>query len=208
MRKFRRLKAFAAQRDLLYHCHAPSDIYVYSRDMRYRYAFARWWSDEGPLILWVGLNPGTGDTEKRRRPTLERCIGWSHKWGAAGLMFANLFAARHKKPGALRDTLNPVGPHNDAALATLSKMADRTIVAWGNSGRLHGRAAEVVRLLSGPHCLGVTAAGQPRHPLYAPAATSAVPWPVAKGTPNNALHLTAAAHRPFRVQSSVRRRGR
>ena len=47
--------------------------YLSSHKMEYRYAFGRWW---GPKDLctsdvWVLLNPATGDTELRRRPTLE-----------------------------------------------------------------------------------------------------------------------------------------
>src|SRR5260370_14588062 len=110
------LKQFAARHALLYRSDTSaeglSDIYVLSRDRRYRYAFARCWCAEGPLVLWVGINPGKGDTEQRRRPTLERCINWSRSWGAAGLIFANLFAARHNKPNALRVTSAPVGRHN------------------------------------------------------------------------------------------------
>src|SRR5438105_1249793 len=178
------LKAFAAERGLLHENHSPpgeiSDSYVYSSDMRYRYAFARWWDADGPLILWVGINPGKGDTELRRRPTLERCIRWSRSWGAAGLMFANLFAARHNKPKGLRGMTDPVGPHNDAALVAMSAVAGRTVAAWGGGGGLHDRAAAVAELLSNPLCLGVTASGQPRHPLYVSSRTSAVPWPVAR----------------------------
>ena len=46
--------------------------YLYSPDMTYRCAFGRWW-DEPDLAtsdVWVLLNPATGDTEQRRRPTL------------------------------------------------------------------------------------------------------------------------------------------
>lgn len=175
------LKKFAGQHDLLYRRDAshdgPADSYVYSHDMQYRYAFARWWGGKGSLVLWVMLNPAKGDTEQRRRPTLERCIGWSKSWGAAGLMIANLFAARHNKPAELRDTPNPIGPHNDAVLAAMSAIANRTVVAWGNRGQLHGRAAEVVQLLSRPVCLGVTTTGQPRHPLYVPGDTAVERWP-------------------------------
>ncbi len=53
------------------------EIYLYSHDMQYRYAFARWWTAEGPFVLWVGLNPATGDTEQKERPTLSRCIARS-----------------------------------------------------------------------------------------------------------------------------------
>ena len=64
------LEAFAVQHDLLYQRDGMADRYVYSRDLGYRYAFARYWNEEGSLILWVGVNPAKGDTEKRRRPNI------------------------------------------------------------------------------------------------------------------------------------------
>ncbi len=93
-------------------------------------------------------------------------------------MFANLFAARHNKPDGLRGTLDPIGPHNDAALVVMSAIADRTVAAWGDKGLLQRRSAEVVRLLTRPVCLGATGKGQPRHPLYVRGNTLVEPWPV------------------------------
>jgi hypothetical protein len=178
--KIAALEEFATRHDLRYECDAPAmptNIYVYSRDKQYRYAFARLWGGEGPVVLWVGVNPGKGDTEDRRRPTLDRCIEWSKSWwGAAGLMFGNLFAARHNTPKALRDSPHVIGQHNDAALTTMIAIADRTVVAWGNAGRLWGRATEVDALFSQSFCLGVTAAGEPRHPLYVPRDTPPERW--------------------------------
>jgi len=180
MEQFPLLTAFAAERSLLYESGSPppgiSDFYVYSPDMQYRYAFARQWDVGKPLVLWVGVNPGKGDTEERHRPTLERCIRWSKEWGAGGLMYGNLFAARHNKPSGLREFEDRVGPHNDDALKVLSKAAWRTVAAWGGSGPLGDRPKEVARLLINPVCLGLTASGQPRHPLYVRGDTVAVPW--------------------------------
>jgi hypothetical protein len=144
--------------------------------MAYRYAFARWWNADGPLVLWIGINPGMGDTENRRRPTLERCIAWSQSWGAGGLAFANLFAARANKPRGLLQVPEPIGPHNDAALVALGKVAWRTVAAWGGHGRLLERGRAVAPLLVSPVCLGITASGQPRHPLYVAGDTPVVPW--------------------------------
>jgi hypothetical protein len=175
------LEEIAAQHDLLYLSgKSPDDrpeVYLYSRDKKYRYAFARWWR-EGSLVLWVLLNPTTRDTEGGRRRTLHRCVKWSQDWGGAGLVIANLFAFRHNDPDALRGIPDPVGPCNDAVLTALSKSAERTIVAWGQKGQQQSRAAKVGSRLTKPLCLGVTATGQPRHPLYVLGNTSVEPWPV------------------------------
>jgi hypothetical protein len=153
--------------------------YLYSKDMRYRYAFARWWGpqDLRTATLWVLLNPATGDTELRRRPTLERCIVWSRSWGSTGLVILNLFAYRATKPKALREVEDPVGPCNDQVLDALSGSAPRTLVAWGSHGSLHRRSTAVMETLHNPMCLGVTRRGEPRHPLYVASSTLAQPWP-------------------------------
>jgi len=152
--------------------------YLYSLDMVYRYAFGRWWGgpDLATTDVWVLLNPATGDTEKRRRPTLEKCIARSRSAGRSGLVIVNLFAYRHTDPQALRQATHPVGPANDATLRLLTAKAPQTIAAWGSHGKLHGRSRSVTPLLDRPLCLGITLHGEPKHPLYVPTAAELVPW--------------------------------
>jgi len=153
--------------------------YAYSPDMAYRYAFGRWWgaTDLAEADVWVLLNPATGDTERRRRPTLDRIVARSRADGKAGVVVVNLFAHRHTDPKALRATAHPVGEANDDALRLLTGRGARTIAAWGAGGRLHGRSAQVAAVLKEPLCLGTTRRGEPRHPLYVPASTPLVEWP-------------------------------
>jgi hypothetical protein len=162
--------------------------YLYSSDMAFRYAFGRWWEDVdlATTTVWVLLNPATGDTEKRPRPTLGRCIARSRQLGATGLLIVNLFAFRHTDPRILRFADNPVGPANDEVLRAFTRAAARTVVAWGSHGTLHGRSTEVGPLLSEPLCLGTTKHGEPRHPLYVPADAELVPW-----VPGGSLRTTA-----------------
>jgi hypothetical protein len=152
--------------------------YLYSQDMVFRYAFARWWGppDLASADVWVMLNPATGDTEKRARPTLSRCMARSQAAGRSGLLILNLFAWRHTDPKLLKTTPDPVGPANDDVLQSLTRVAARTIVAWGAGGRLNGRSRAVAPLLTQPVCLGTTRAGEPRHPLYVPAGAKLVAW--------------------------------
>ena len=155
-----------------------AERYLYSPDMAYRYAFGRWWGEPDPATtdVWVLLNPATGDTEKRRRPTLEKCIVRSRSADRSGLVIVNLFAYRHTDPKALRQAEDPVGPANDATLRLLTAAAPRTIAAWGSHGKLNGRSRAVATLLDRPLCLGTTLHREPRHPLYAPSAAELVPW--------------------------------
>ena len=172
------LKQFAAERGLCFCPDTPasgvSDVSIYSPDMRYRYAFARWGADQGPLDRGSGSTQGsaTPSSVGDRRSTPHHLVAYV---GVGRVDFPKLFAARTKGTAELRDDPNPtdltdlIGPHNDAALAALSQVAARTIVAWGNRGLLQGRAAKVAPLIVTQSTLAVWGSqrqGQPRHPLY------------------------------------------
>lgn len=152
--------------------------YLFSPGLDFRYAFGRWWDgdDLATTAIWVLLDPATGDTERRPRPTLDRCIARSWDIGATGLVIVNLFAFRHTDPKQLRTAQDAVGPANDAALRELTSAGLETIAAWGAHGRLNGRSRAVAPLLSQPMCLGTTNHGEPRHPLYVSADARLVPW--------------------------------
>ncbi|WP_346619568.1 DUF1643 domain-containing protein [Blastococcus montanus] len=162
-----------------------SERYLYSADMGYRYGFGRWWGhpDVATTDVWVLLNPATGDTERRRRPTLDRCIAHSRTVGRTGVVVVNIFALRHTDPKVLRRAGDPVGSANDDALRLFTAAAPRTIAAWGAGGAFHARSRVVAPLLDQPLCLGTTAGGEPRHPLYVPSDAELRPWtaPVGPG---------------------------
>lgn len=60
---------------------------LFSRDNAYRYAFARWWGepDLSRSVVWVMLNPSSRETNRTRRPTLDRVIARSKAWGLLAL---------------------------------------------------------------------------------------------------------------------------
>ena len=69
----------------------------------------------------------------------------------------------------LRHATDPVGQANDRYLVDAADCAQTVVVAWGGRGALMDRGEVVLDLLAGRgdiHCLGLTQAGQPRHPLY------------------------------------------
>ena len=61
---------------------------------------------------------------------------------------------------------DPVGPNNDRHLVNLAHGADVIVAAWGNDGTYRERDRFVRELLPRLHCLALTKAGQPSHPLY------------------------------------------
>lgn len=166
------------------HCFVYSHTEATTRLPTSRYAYSLTWAEDRPCLLWIMLNPGTGETDGRRRNTFERCKAWSRELGFGGLLFGNVFAFRTK---SARDLLNlslPPDPVNEHALQVLTRLATRTVVAWGNHGAKSDRAQSLGSLLSNPVCFGLTKAGHPRHPLYVPSNTPLVPW--GSATPSRA----------------------
>jgi hypothetical protein len=140
---------------------------VLSSDQTRRYLLTRRW-DDGPLMAWIMLNPSTADA-RTDDATITRCVRRARRLGAfGGIAVVNLFSLRATAPRELRRCPDPVGPANDSFIIRTCRTAVLVVVAWGAHGAYLRRGAEVTALLarSGiqPFCLGVTAAGHPRHP--------------------------------------------
>jgi hypothetical protein len=164
---------------------APDGWATYSLDQRYRYTLGRVFGDVidggGPAVLFVMLNPSTA-TATELDPTVRRCVGFARSWGARRLVVVNLFALRSTDPRALDSEADPIGPHNDAAIAEQVAAADIIVAAWGASypKRQRWRPVDVYQLLAAGgksvECLGTTGAGEPRHPLYLASASPRRPY--------------------------------
>ena len=164
-----------------------SDVYrraTYSDDEQYRYALEIRWVESTsaytPLMV-IGLNPSTA-TEAKDDPTIRRCVGFSKSWGFGGLVMTNLFAFRSTDPKRLLTQSDPIGFENDIAYIAACLVSGPTVLAaWGSiHSRFKGRAAVVVHELElmgmDVVCLGVTANGSPRHPLYVPKDVCPIEW--------------------------------
>jgi hypothetical protein len=141
---------------------------VLSPDGQYRYLLTRECA-AGPGIIFIMLNPSTADA-MADDPTIRRCIRFAVRENAGRLVVVNLFALRATDPRELARHADPVGPRNDEFIRMHCLPGVQVVAAWGNGGSLHGRDAEVTAMLSAAGasltCLGVTGAGQPKHPLY------------------------------------------
>ncbi len=142
----------------------------------YRYLLGRRIGDGQRTALFVMLNPSTADAQVDD-PTIRRCVSFTRREACGVLEVVNLFAYRATDPAALRLADDPVGPANDHFIADAAARAALVVVAWGAvHRRLAPRAGEVGTVIRtrlpahgrrGPFCLGITANGSPRHPLYA-----------------------------------------
>jgi hypothetical protein len=136
----------------------------------YRYSLTREWEGGTDLrILWVMLNPSTADA-KEDDPTIRKIVKFSKAWGFGSLEVVNLFALRATDPNELTGVTDPVGPENDWHISEALGRKDGLVAAWGASYpiRLSLRPHRVGKMLraDGAKVLGLTRAGDPRHPLY------------------------------------------
>lgn len=153
-----------------------------SDDGRYRWTLSRTWDRTLPRLGWVMCNPSTADAHFDD-PTVRRCIGFARRDGYGGIDVVNLFAWRtahvYELIDADRRGDDIVGePKN--RWPTRNLHVHRVVAAWG-AGPVNrwpdrvGRVANVVPE-RGWWCLGRTANGQPRHPLYVRASQPLERW--------------------------------
>ncbi|WP_415398704.1 DUF1643 domain-containing protein [Synechococcus sp. W4D4] len=142
---------------------------------RYRWWLERQWQPRAPRLLFIGLNPSRADGQ-RDDPTLRRLIGFAQAWGYGALEVLNLFSRISATPAVLRRSADPIGSQTDQWLqqrlrALTPAPGSAVWLGWGNGGQWRGRAQAVLPVLLEQDvpllALGLTASGQPRHPLYA-----------------------------------------
>lgn len=142
---------------------------------RYRYVLWRqWhWDELGQHCMFIGLNPSTADALKDD-PTLRRCIRFARAWGCAGLYMLNLYAFRATNPADMVSAADPRGSCNLRTFEHYRNRCGLIVAAWGSLAvryrprvRWASTITAVQAVLDKPmHCLGCTADGSPRHPLY------------------------------------------
>jgi hypothetical protein len=140
---------------------------------QYRYGLTRIWDYHPRIMHIIMLNPSTADAEVDD-PTIRRCIGFAQRENYGGIQVSNLFAFRATSPADMKAAIDPVGPANDSVLEASLKWSKQrglpVLCAWGAHGsflmrddwlknKAHEIGADLVHL-------GLTKAGQPKHPLY------------------------------------------
>jgi hypothetical protein len=156
---------------------------IISSCRRYRYTLWRQWSaDNGaraeapcPYVNFVMLNPSTAD-ETQDDNTVRRCIDFAQRWGYGALCITNLFAYRARDPDQLPRVNDPIGRFHKLWLIRAARHAGLVVAGWGIHGNYlsqdwHVRALINVHARKQLHCLGFTAEGHPKHPLFLPAIT-------------------------------------
>lgn len=148
---------------------------LFSRDYSHRYLLLRRTdSREAPAahattIAWVMLNPSTADA-RTNDATMRRVVHFSHRWGYAEVLVANLYSLRSPHPRDIaRAGAGASNSANDYYMHVAMRRAEAVVFAWGAhpSARVRAPFARALAAARGlvPHCLGVTASGAPIHPM-------------------------------------------
>ena len=150
-----------------------------SRCGKFRYSLTREWLGGDGVVAFIMLNPSTADA-MQDDPTIRRCIGFAKAWRYAGLEVVNLYAFRATRPADMFAAEDPVGPENDAHIVEACARASMVIVAWGAIAALRRDRVAAARAMirRGIYALGLTSAGEPRHPLYVRGDAQPIRWPV------------------------------
>ncbi len=155
----------------------------YSDCETYRYALTRVWEPKGKRVTFIMLNPSKA-TEVQNDPTIERCERRARALGFGGFCAVNIFALRETDPQKMRRHPAPEGPENNQAITRACQWADVIVAGWGAHGAHLERGAAMQEVLRATkrevHCLGLTKAGHPRHPLYIAYAQQPQLWSLAE----------------------------
>lgn len=153
---------------------------VFSLDRQYRFALWRRWDLNLPMAMFIGLNPSKAN-EQKSDPTINRVLGFAEDAGFGGFYMTNLFAFVTPYPDRL-----PQGEadqiENDQYLEKVRQNCEKVIFAWGAFGHpkkrkfIRDRADAIMLRFPGAYCLGKTAGGYPRHPLFLPGETQLIPF--------------------------------
>lgn len=162
-----------------------------SQDRKHRFTLTRIWDEDLPAFIVIGLNPSTAD-ETEDDPTIRRCIGFAKREGCGRLLMLNLWSYRATDPRDLRRVSDheraPAVNRENVRLAIGREMERRgaiVVCAWGTHGEFKQEAEALRKVLSSPlnftecpklMCLGMTAAGHPRHPLYLRSDAPLIAW--------------------------------
>lgn len=144
----------------------------------FRYRLERPIQPFGQVVALFGVNPSTADAENDDH-TIRKDIGFGLRNGWRRMIKGNVFAYRATDVNQLATAPDPVGPDNDKHLAQIIADADILVPCWGSREKvprdMRSDFIEVLGMLhaSGKPVLtfGLTANGDPKHPLMLPYST-------------------------------------
>ncbi|MES2634083.1 MAG: DUF1643 domain-containing protein [Pseudomonadota bacterium] len=151
---------------------------------KYRYRLERTVAMEGPVYAFFGVNPSTADAELDDA-TVRKWTGFVKRWGGSRFIVGNVFAYRATDVRELAIAPgHAIGPENIRHLREIAAAADICVPCWGSRAKLpqelHPSLKHMERELRATgkplaH-FGLTASGDPKHPLMLGYDTPLIDW--------------------------------
>lgn len=154
----------------------------------YRWRLDRHVGAGGTVAALFGVNPATADASLND-PTVRKWLGFGRRLGWSRFIVGNQFGFRATKVTALARAADPFGPDNGRHLGEIIAEADVLVPCWGSRTklpkalrpRLDDLAADLLAAGKPVMCWGLTASGDPRHPLMLGYDTPLVRFPPRTG---------------------------
>jgi hypothetical protein len=149
----------------------------------WRYRLDREVQAEGLVFAYFGVNGSTaGPVEEDQ--TTKKWRGFTLRNDGRRYIAANPFAFRAKDVRRLAEVADPVGPENARYLADIIAEADILVPCWGDRNKVPARLwphidalrAQIFASGKPVKIFGLTAGGDPKHPLMLGYDTPLVPW--------------------------------
>lgn len=161
----------------------------------YRYRLERTVGMDGPVYAFFGINPSTADATLDDA-TVRKWIGFTKKRGGSRFIVGNVWPLRSTDVRLLATSTRwmDIGRENQKHILAMAAEADILVPCWGDRKKvprvMHNELDELLALLRGTgkpvtH-LGLTASGDPKHPLMLGYDTPLTPW-VAHQEPHQSL---------------------
>ena len=138
----------------------------------YRYRLDRTVSDSGPVLASFGVNPSTADASDDDA-TVRKWRGFVDRWGGSRFIVGNAFAYRSTDVRQLATVEDAFGDLIGEYITNIINEADILVPCWGNTSKVppslryaFGELMDALLSSGKPvKCFGLTASGDPRHPL-------------------------------------------
>jgi hypothetical protein len=154
-----------------------------SVDGRYRYRLDRALAETGIVVAFFGVNPSRADAEIDD-PTSRKWKYFARKLGARKYIAGNPFALRSHDVKELAVAVDPIGWMNEWYLQQIIAEADVLVPCWGSRMKLlpalRPKLDNLASMLSASgkplKIFGLTASGDPKHPLMLSYETPLIDW--------------------------------
>ncbi|MNJ40255.1 hypothetical protein D3C77_351460 [compost metagenome] len=157
---------------------SPCGLYRYRLERECSHPF-----EGSKVFAYFGINPSTADATLDDA-TVRKWKGFTVRNGGHRFIVGNVFSYRATDVRELARVDAPWGPEHMQHLTEIITSADVLVPCWGASGKvppsLHYAIKNTLNLLltSGKPVLhfGLTASGDPKHPLMLGYDTQLIPW--------------------------------